>query len=113
MLRSAAKNFARVAVATDPSQYDALAAELAGNDGALTAKTRFALSVAAFNNVAFYDACISNYLSSLDGEGKQVLFPAQSNSNFTKEMELRYGENPHQQGEIGRASCRERGCKYV
>ncbi|MDQ2701219.1 MAG: bifunctional phosphoribosylaminoimidazolecarboxamide formyltransferase/IMP cyclohydrolase [Pseudomonadota bacterium] len=98
MLRSAAKNFARVAVATDPSQYDALVAELAANDGALSAKTRFALSVAAFNNVAFYDACISNYLSSLDDEGKQVLFPAQSNSNFTKVMDLRYGENPHQQG---------------
>ena len=98
MLRSAAKNFARVAVATDPSQYDALATELAANDGALSAKTRFALSVAAFNNVAFYDACIGNYLSSLDGDGKQVLFPAQQNSNFVKVMDLRYGENPHQHG---------------
>src|SRR5690606_32367004 len=97
MLRSAAKNFARVAVATDPSQYAAIVAELDANDGSLSAKTRFALSVAAFNDVAFYDACISNYLSSLDDDGKQSLFPAQQNSNFTKVMDLRYGENPHQQ----------------
>ena len=98
MLRSAAKNFARVAVATDPAQYAGLVEELNANEGTLSAKTRFALSVAAFNNVAFYDACISNYLSSLDENGKPQLFPAQNNSNFVKVMDLRYGENPHQQG---------------
>jgi phosphoribosylaminoimidazolecarboxamide formyltransferase/IMP cyclohydrolase len=96
MLRSAAKNFARVAVATDPAQYDAIVAELDGNDGALSAKTRFALSVAAFNRVAQYDACISDYLSSLGDDGTRGLFPAQQNSNFVKVMDLRYGENPHQ-----------------
>jgi phosphoribosylaminoimidazolecarboxamide formyltransferase/IMP cyclohydrolase len=98
MLRSAAKNFARVAVATDPAQYAGIVAELSANDGALSAKTRFDLAVAAFNNVAFYDACISNYLSSLGEDGKQQLFPAQNNSNFVKVMDLRYGENPHQHG---------------
>ncbi len=98
MLRSAAKNFARVAVATDPAQYPALIAELADNAGALSGKTRFALSVAAFDRVAQYDACISNVLSSITDEGGRGLFPAQSNSNFVKVMDLRYGENPHQQG---------------
>ena len=98
MLRSAAKNYARVAVATHPAQYGALVAELATNDGALSGKTRFALSVAAFNRVASYDACISNYLSSINDDGSRALFPAQSNSNFVKVMDLRYGENPHQGG---------------
>ncbi|OHE85877.1 MAG: bifunctional phosphoribosylaminoimidazolecarboxamide formyltransferase/IMP cyclohydrolase [Lysobacterales bacterium RIFOXYD1_FULL_69_11] len=98
MLRSAAKNFARVAVATDPAQYPALIAELADNAGALSGKTRFSLSVAAFDRVAQYDACISNYLSSITDEGGRGLFPAQSNSNFVKVMDLRYGENPHQHG---------------
>jgi phosphoribosylaminoimidazolecarboxamide formyltransferase/IMP cyclohydrolase len=98
MLRSAAKNFARVAVATDPAQYAGLVAELDANDGALSGKTRFALSVAAFNNVAQYDACISDFLSSLGDDGQRALFPAQQNSNFVKVMDLRYGENPHQQG---------------
>src|SRR5688500_10155079 len=45
MLRSAAKNYARVAVATDPAQYVGIVAELDAYDGALSARTRFALSV--------------------------------------------------------------------
>ena len=98
MLRSAAKNFSRVAVATDSSQYAALIDELNANDGALSGKTRFDLAVAAFNNVAFYDACISNHLSGIQSDGTQALFPAQNNSNFVKVMDLRYGENPHQHG---------------
>ncbi len=98
MLRSAAKNFARVAVATDPAQYGEIIAQMQSNDGTLSAATRFSMSVAAFNRVAQYDAFISNYLSSLDDAGKQQLFPGQNNSNFVKVMDLRYGENPHQQG---------------
>jgi phosphoribosylaminoimidazolecarboxamide formyltransferase/IMP cyclohydrolase len=101
MLRSAAKNFARVAVATDPAQYDALVAELDGQDGTLSATTRFALSVAAFNRVAQYDAAISNVLSSIVDPSVDVperrAFSAQANGSFVKVMDLRYGENPHQQ----------------
>jgi phosphoribosylaminoimidazolecarboxamide formyltransferase/IMP cyclohydrolase len=96
MLRSAAKNFARVAVATDPAQYAGIVQELAASDGALGARTRWQLAVAAFNNVAFYDASISNHLSALGDDGAQSLFPAQNNGNFVKVMDLRYGENPHQ-----------------
>jgi phosphoribosylaminoimidazolecarboxamide formyltransferase / IMP cyclohydrolase len=98
MLRSAAKNYARVAVVTDPAQYAGILDELNANDGALSGKTRFALSVAAFNRVAQYDAFISNYLSALQDDGKRALFPSQNNGNFVKVMDLRYGENPHQQG---------------
>ena len=101
MLRSAAKNFARVAVVTDPAQYAELLAELEATAGALSAQTRFNLSVAAFNRVAHYDAAISNYLSSITDASTAVpvrsVFPAQSNGNFVKVMDLRYGENPHQQ----------------
>jgi phosphoribosylaminoimidazolecarboxamide formyltransferase/IMP cyclohydrolase len=97
MLRSAAKNFARVAVATDPAQYAGIVDELNANAGALSAKTRFALAVAAFNNVAFYDACISNFLSAKQDDGSHAQFSAQANGNFVKVMDLRYGENPHQQ----------------
>ena len=101
MLRSAAKNFARVAVATSPDQYAGLLAELEASDGRLSAATRFALSVAAFNRVAQYDAAISNYLSAItDGSGEvpvRAPFAAQANGSFVKVMDLRYGENPHQQ----------------
>ncbi|WP_454828752.1 bifunctional phosphoribosylaminoimidazolecarboxamide formyltransferase/IMP cyclohydrolase [Pseudoxanthomonas wuyuanensis] len=102
MLRSAAKNFARVAVATDPAQYAGIIDELKGNDGALSAATRFALSVAAFNRVAQYDAAISNYLSAVTDTAAAVPvrseYPTQMNSSFVKVMDLRYGENPHQSG---------------
>ncbi len=102
MLRSAAKNFARVAVATDPSQYAGLLAELEANGGQLSAAQRFALSVAAFNRVAQYDAAISNYLSAVADATQAVPqraeYPAQMNSTFVKVMDLRYGENPHQSG---------------
>ncbi len=97
MLRSAAKNFARVAVATDPAQYAGIVEELNANAGALSAKTRFDLAVAAFNNVAFYDACISNFLSAKREDGSHAQFSGQANGNFVKVMDLRYGENPHQQ----------------
>ena len=90
-----------MAVVTDPSQYDALLAELAEHDGALSAQTRFALSVAAFNRVAQYDAAISTYLSAITDASQAVpqrsAFPAQANGSFIKVMDLRYGENPHQQ----------------
>ena len=102
MLRSAAKNFARVAVATSPEQYAGLLAELDAHDGSLSAAKRFALSVAAFNRVAQYDAAISNYLSAIGDTSAEVPvraeYPAQMNATFVKVMDLRYGENPHQSG---------------
>ncbi|MFT3755010.1 MAG: bifunctional phosphoribosylaminoimidazolecarboxamide formyltransferase/IMP cyclohydrolase [Pseudoxanthomonas sp.] len=101
MLRAAAKNFAYVAVATDPAQYAGVLAELASNDGQLSAQTRFKLSVAAFNRVAQYDAAISNVLSAIElpndeGAKNRKPFADQANGSFVKVMDLRYGENPHQ-----------------
>ncbi len=99
MVRSAAKNWKDVAVLTDASQYAQVLAELKA-DGAVSRKTKFALSVAAFNRISNYDGAISDYLSSLQADGKggqtQSLFPAQSNGRFVKLQDLRYGENPHQ-----------------
>src|ERR1035437_9233547 len=100
MVRSAAKNWKDVAVLTDASQYAGVLAELKA--GGLSLKTKFALSVAAFNRVSQYDAAISDYLSSLNFEEgnsrpSRQLFPSQSNACFVKLQDLRYGENPHQQ----------------
>ncbi|GAB2497265.1 bifunctional phosphoribosylaminoimidazolecarboxamide formyltransferase/IMP cyclohydrolase [Pseudoxanthomonas sangjuensis] len=102
MLRAAAKNFAYVAVATDPAQYAGVVGELEANDGKLSAKTRFDLAAAAFNRVAQYDARISDVLSAIaepsdEGAKRRAQFAAQANGNFVKVMDLRYGENPHQQ----------------
>ena len=101
MLRAAAKNFAHVAVITDPSQYADLLAELETQSGSVSAAFRLRLATAAFNRIARYNACISDYLSSIktvrdDGTVEQESYPAQLNLGFAKEMDLRYGENPHQ-----------------
>ncbi|WP_128000554.1 bifunctional phosphoribosylaminoimidazolecarboxamide formyltransferase/IMP cyclohydrolase [Piscinibacter defluvii] len=94
MVRSAAKNWKDVAVLTDATQYDEVLAELKA--GGISDKTRFALSVAAFNRISNYDAAISDYLSSLQADGSRSAFPAQANGRFVKLQDLRYGENPQQ-----------------
>ena len=101
MVRSAAKNWRDVAVLTDAAQYAGVLAELKA--GAISLKTRFELSVAAFNRISNYDAAISDYLSAIDFEAAGAdgvpatsLFPQQSNGRFVKLQDLRYGENPHQ-----------------
>src|SRR5207344_295195 len=71
MVRSAAKNWKDVAVLTDASQYAGVLAELQAS-GAVSSATKFALSVAAFNRIANYDAAISDYLSSLAGPSDGV-----------------------------------------
>ncbi len=101
MVRSAAKNWKDVGVLTDASQYAPVLAQLKA-DGKLTDQTKFALSVAAFNRVSQYDGAISDYLSSVNFEAGNSTpvrqpFPAQTNSQFIKLQDLRYGENPHQQ----------------
>jgi phosphoribosylaminoimidazolecarboxamide formyltransferase / IMP cyclohydrolase len=102
MLRSAAKNWNDVGVLTSPDQYANALTEIE-QQGGLSRGTRFKLAVAAFNNVASYDGAISDYLSGLelnetqDTIASHATFPGQVNSRFVKVMDLRYGENPHQQ----------------
>jgi phosphoribosylaminoimidazolecarboxamide formyltransferase/IMP cyclohydrolase len=100
MVRSAAKNWKDVAVLTDASQYAGVVDELQAH-GKLSLKTRFALSVAAFNRISNYDAAISDYLSAIEFDDtaavpKRSEYPAQANGRFVKLQDLRYGENPHQ-----------------
>jgi phosphoribosylaminoimidazolecarboxamide formyltransferase/IMP cyclohydrolase len=101
LLRAAAKNHAHVAVLTAPSQYGPVLAELEAGDG-ITRETRFSLAVEAFNHVSNYDGAISDYLSGLKADGTRMEFPAQANGRFMKLMDLRYGENPHQQAALYR-----------
>jgi len=105
MVRSAAKNWKDVGVITAADQYDTVLAELKAG-GKLSNQLRFALSVAAFNRISQYDGAISNYLSSVTFEDEKLseeyvpertAFPGQSNSQFIKIQDLRYGENSHQQ----------------
>src|SRR6204780_4292420 len=62
MVRSAAKNHARVAVVCDPADYDRVLAEINAS-GEVKPETRAALAAKAFAHTAAYDAAISGYLS--------------------------------------------------
>ena len=96
MVRSSAKNYASVAVVTDPEDYPALLTEMQGNDGALTLATRFGLAKKAFTHTARYDAAIANWLTSLDDANQPQIFPSKLQLAFDRVEILRYGENPHQ-----------------
>lgn len=104
MVRAAAKNYASVAIVTDPADYAALTRELESSQGALGAETRFMLAKKAFSHTAEYDGAISNYLTALDSKGDQQAFPERYNAQFSKALHLRYGENPHQNAAFYRDS---------
>ena len=99
MVRAAAKNHGNeaggVGVLTDAEDYAPVLAEIKAN-GALSAKTRFALAVKAFTHTARYDSAISNYLTALAEDGSRMAYPDRLQLAFDKVQDLRYGENPHQ-----------------
>ncbi|HEY6722036.1 MAG TPA: bifunctional phosphoribosylaminoimidazolecarboxamide formyltransferase/IMP cyclohydrolase [Burkholderiales bacterium] len=96
MLRAGAKNYAGVAVVTDPSDYSKLLGEMKESGGTLSDATRFALAKKAFAQSAAYEAAIGNYLTGLASDGKPSLFPGRLTLQFEKVQDRRYGENPHQ-----------------
>jgi phosphoribosylaminoimidazolecarboxamide formyltransferase/IMP cyclohydrolase len=96
-IRSAAKNHRDVAVVVSPADYDVILTELRANDGALSAETHWRLAKKAFRTTADYDAAISARLEQVDSEGP---LPLDLNLRAPKLMDLRYGENPHQQAAL-------------
>src|SRR4051794_27250822 len=108
MLRSAAKNHARVAVVCDPADRDAVIAEITAN-GEVSVATRKRLAAKAFAHTAAYDAAISGYLSSFAEDGKREEYPQYLTLPFQRVYGLRYGENPHQTGAFYRERWAEQG----
>jgi len=96
MLRAAAKNYNSVGVTVDPTDYAMLLGELKSNTSKLSDQTRFDLARKTFAHTAKYDALISNYLNRHTDEDTADVFPHEITEQFTKKMDLRYGENPHQ-----------------
>ncbi len=92
MVRSAAKNHARVTVVCDPSDYVAVLDEVQ-TKGEVTKETRIRLAGKAFSHTAAYDAAISGWLTA---QGEEDGFPRALTLPFVKGYGLRYGENPHQ-----------------
>lgn len=93
LMRAAAKNFAAVAVLTNPGQYATFSEELREHNGSLTDETRRRLAIDAFAVTAGYDAAINAYLQRTAGHAE---LPATLLLALEKKQDLRYGENPHQ-----------------
>jgi phosphoribosylaminoimidazolecarboxamide formyltransferase/IMP cyclohydrolase len=105
MLRSAAKNHARVTVVVDPADYPLVLAALDTPEGRPDALARRALAAKVFGHTAAYDGAIAGYLTSLpeapladDAAPPRDPFPRTLSLQFERAYGLRYGENPHQRG---------------
>jgi phosphoribosylaminoimidazolecarboxamide formyltransferase/IMP cyclohydrolase len=85
-----------VTVLVDPTDYRALLDELAANQGRTNVALRQRLAAKAFAHTAQYDAMVSAYFTGRIGGG-ETSFPDDLNLSFRKRLDLRYGENPHQQ----------------
>ncbi len=93
MLRAAAKNWQDVAVIVHASDYEKVLSELRENKE-VSRETKFELCRKVFEHTAQYDALISRFLNARSG----VRFPEALTLTFEKAQDMRYGENPHQQG---------------
>src|SRR3989449_6128888 len=101
MIRSAAKNFQDVAVVTSPEDYSGIAEEMAKSGAALSSTTKWRVAQKAFATTAAYDSAIASTLERVSANGRfefhpEAGFPQTLRLAFSKIMDLRYGENPHQ-----------------
>ena len=94
MIRAAAKNHRYLAVVVRPESYDAVLGELE-ETGELSAATRHWLANEAFATTARYDAAISRWF----GRRYEQL-PQHWVTSWEKELDLSYGENPHQRAAL-------------
>lgn len=85
MIRAAAKNYQNVVVIVDSGDYEKVSEALRDE------KLRKELASKAFYHLSVYDSQIGNYFSN-------EKFPKEVTIPLRKVNDLRYGENPHQQG---------------
>jgi phosphoribosylaminoimidazolecarboxamide formyltransferase/IMP cyclohydrolase len=135
MIRSAAKNHNDVTVIVSSEDYPTVVRELQTNEGATTLTLRRNLALRAFQRTAVYDAVISAYLtrenstetaahphngigagtggfSAVPGERPPVSIedaktpPDSARWVLRKNLDLRYGENPHQKAALYKTQAR-------
>jgi phosphoribosylaminoimidazolecarboxamide formyltransferase/IMP cyclohydrolase len=99
LIRAAAKNYQDVAVVVSPDDYPAILQELHECQGRLSEPTLWRLAQRAFALTAAYDRAISTRLASI-GNGEQSGLPTFLDIRAPRALDLRYGENPHQQAAL-------------
>ena len=101
LIRAAAKNHARVTVVVDPADYAEILSVLGSGESGEDFRRR--LAVKAFRHTAAYDAAIAAHLPRLMGEERPAAAAEVAETLLRcREVELRYGENPHQWGVLAR-----------
>jgi len=93
LVRASAKNHTGVVIVVDPARYEDVLAEIRSHGG-VSAATRRRLAAEAFAHTAAYDSAIAMWMA------REERFPERLSMNFERVMELRYGENPHQEGAL-------------
>jgi len=97
MVRASAKNHKFVTIVVDPTDYEMIIQSMDADS--LNEDIRRALATKAFAHTAAYDGAIANHFSALNADGSKRKFPDIFTRQFIKTAdELRYGENPHQDG---------------
>jgi phosphoribosylaminoimidazolecarboxamide formyltransferase/IMP cyclohydrolase len=91
MVRAAAKNHAHVGIVVDPREYSTVLDELR-RGGRLSDDMRLRLARKAFAHTAAYDAAIVSWFDRAEA------LPPTLHLALERAQELRYGENPHQEG---------------
>lgn len=91
MIRAASKNFKSVVVLVDPSDYEWVGEKILKNS--LSEYERQQLASKAFYHLSHYDSQIAHFFS-------DQLFPEEFTLPGRRTMNLRYGENAHQQAAV-------------
>ena len=111
MLRAAAKNHKSVIPICDSNDYDNFISDYDSHNGEIPIDKRIEYAAKIFSITSTYDSKISSYISSLFEGGNQL--PGSININVTKEIDLRYGENPHQQAAFYTSPGKDIGWKQI
>ena len=90
LLRAAAKNFTSVTPVCRPQDYQSVLEELWAGQGTTPPELRRRLAGIAFARSAAYDSAIARWFQRGD-DFPETFVPA-----FDRQLELAYGENPHQ-----------------
>ncbi len=110
MLRAAAKNFESVFVVCDPADYSEVLAALREPESVQAFDCRRRLAVKAFSLLARDNMEVARYFSETTVkasglEHTQTELSGVAGAFFSESQELRYAENPHQQGRFYRFAC--------
>ncbi|MFP6855024.1 MAG: bifunctional phosphoribosylaminoimidazolecarboxamide formyltransferase/IMP cyclohydrolase, partial [Opitutales bacterium] len=105
MLRSASKNHASVTVVCDPADYDRVLRSMRADSDEAQRDLRLDLATKVYRRTSSYDAAITAFLEEHSANAEPDVdaiagLPAVVELSSSKAMNLRYGENPHQQAAL-------------